>query len=281
MFYIAFVKNNIGDVCVENDCLSELRNALMIIFLTRLIVGNMQELVIPAVVSKIKARMEAKGGSGGPMSLAEEEFFKAEYDKRGTFDDYAEMMIQFGYSSLFVVAFPLAPLLALANNYVEIRVDAFKLLCQTRRPEPRGAEDIGTWQTILEIMGTASVITNTLLIIYTVKSVFSDAYTSAHKLLAFILIEHAILGAKFAFAALVPDETNEVGVLSERADFFTRKLILLERDEDVISLEGVATHVNLTILDNDDSRKLSLIASQSQLIQTSGKAEKRDSVKAI
>lgn len=52
-------------------------------------------------------------------------------------------MIQFGYAALFVVAFPLAPLLALLNNYVEIRVDSYKVLHNTARPIPCGAQDIG------------------------------------------------------------------------------------------------------------------------------------------
>ena len=56
----------------------------------------------------------------------------------------AEHVIQFGYVSLFVVAFPLAPLLAFMNNYVELRVDAFKLVRNCCRPDPEGAQDIGT-----------------------------------------------------------------------------------------------------------------------------------------
>ena len=38
-------------------------------------------------------------------------------------------VIQFGYVSLFVVAFPLAPLLAFLSMYIELRVDAFKVYC--------------------------------------------------------------------------------------------------------------------------------------------------------
>jgi hypothetical protein len=47
----------------------------------------------------------------------------------GTFKDYGEMVIQFGYCTLFVAAFPLAPVLALVNNWIELRVDGWKL-CQ-------------------------------------------------------------------------------------------------------------------------------------------------------
>ena len=60
-------------------------------------------------------------------SRAEAEAAKPIYDT--TFDDYNEIVIQFGYVILFVSAFPLAPLFALVNNLIEIRTDAFKLLC--------------------------------------------------------------------------------------------------------------------------------------------------------
>ena len=42
------------------------------------------------------------------------------------------MIIQFGYVTLFVAAFPLAPLFALLNNILEIRVDGRKFITQFR-----------------------------------------------------------------------------------------------------------------------------------------------------
>ena len=60
-----------------------------------------------------------------------------EYDVlMGTFKDYGEMVIQFGYCTLFVAAFPLAPMLAFVNNAIEIRVDAWKLCQVPTQPPP-------------------------------------------------------------------------------------------------------------------------------------------------
>ena len=42
--------------------------------------------------------------------------------------------MQFGFITIFVAAFPLAPVFALLNNVVEIRLDAHKFVCSTRRP---------------------------------------------------------------------------------------------------------------------------------------------------
>ena len=43
------------------------------------------------------------------------------------FAEYLELVIQFGFVTLFVASFPLAPLVALINNILEIRVDAHKV----------------------------------------------------------------------------------------------------------------------------------------------------------
>ena len=85
------------------------------------------------------------------------------YDEMlSSIDDYSEMIVQvsflsclfqehilyllkFGYSTMFVAGFPLAIVMSLLNNYVELRVDSWKLFHLYRRPFPRSCEDIGTW----------------------------------------------------------------------------------------------------------------------------------------
>lgn len=52
-------------------------------------------------------------------------------------------VIQYGFVTLFVAAFPLAPLFALINNIAEIRLDAYKMVSQARRPLAERVEDIG------------------------------------------------------------------------------------------------------------------------------------------
>lgn len=69
-------------------------------------------------------------------------------------------MIQFGFVTLFVSAFPLAPLFALLNNFFEIRVDAYKYVVATRRPVPERARDIGIWLPILSMISKAAVLVN-------------------------------------------------------------------------------------------------------------------------
>lgn len=83
------------------------------------------------------------------------------------FDEFMEMMIQYGFTTIFVAAFPLAPLLALFSNLVEIRLDAIKMVQLQRRLVPRKAKDIGTWLQVLETIGVLAVIANGMVIAFT------------------------------------------------------------------------------------------------------------------
>lgn len=69
-------------------------------------------------------------------------------------------VLQFGFITIFVAAFPLAPLFALLNNWVEIRLDAHKFVCEYQRPVAERAQNIGVWLNILEIMSHMSVTAN-------------------------------------------------------------------------------------------------------------------------
>lgn len=73
---------------------------------------------------------------------------------------HCSAVLQFGFITIFVAAFPLAPLFALLNNWVEIRLDAHKFVCEYQRPVAERAQNIGVWLNILEILSHMSVIAN-------------------------------------------------------------------------------------------------------------------------
>ena len=52
-------------------------------------------------------------------------------------------VIQYGFITLFVAAFPLGPFFALINNLLEIRLDAYKFIVVFQRPMAARAQDIG------------------------------------------------------------------------------------------------------------------------------------------
>lgn len=95
----------------------------------------------------------------------------------------AVAVIQFGFVTLFVASFPLAPLLALLNNILEVRVDAWKFTTQLRRPMAAKAHSIGAWEEILNAVAVLSVVTNVSLCVIGSVFLFLSALPSSVSLI--------------------------------------------------------------------------------------------------
>ena len=147
-----------------------------------------------------------------------------------TFANYAELAIQFGYATLFAAAFPLAPIMACLSNYIKIRVDVWKLCQILRRPEPRTAEDIGTWYSIYELISSAAILSNTALVCFTgtfftgTNALFMELNLS-QRLILFLVLEHSILAIKYIVAEAMPDVPDEVEIQLGRSEFIASKVI--------------------------------------------------------
>ncbi|XP_015268066.1 PREDICTED: anoctamin-7 [Gekko japonicus] len=107
-----------------------------------------------------------QGGQIGQEPKRWEEDFEL-IECEGLFEEYLEMVLQFGFITIFVAAFPLAPLFALLNNWVEIRLDAQKFVCEYRRPVAERAQGISVWFFLLDVLAHISVIVNAFLIAFT------------------------------------------------------------------------------------------------------------------
>uniref|UniRef100_A0A158REV8 Anoctamin n=1 Tax=Hydatigena taeniaeformis TaxID=6205 RepID=A0A158REV8_HYDTA len=86
---------------------------------------------------------------------------------RPLFEEYLEMLIQYGFITMFVPAFPIAPLFALLNNMFELRTDAKKFLRLLRRPVVKRENGIGIWFGILTAISALAIRTNACLIAFT------------------------------------------------------------------------------------------------------------------
>ncbi|CAH8850882.1 unnamed protein product [Trichobilharzia szidati] len=126
-------------------------------------------------------------------------------------DDFLEMFIQFGYVSMFAGIFPLAGLLAFANNLIEIRGDAYKLSTSYQRPFAKFASNIGVWQLALDVVSYIAVIVNVALlgISGTAQRLFPNLSTS-HLIILLVLIEHAIIITRATISALIPHTPTSV-----------------------------------------------------------------------
>ncbi|KAM6926008.1 anoctamin-2 [Lycodopsis pacificus] len=193
IFYVAFFKGRFsgrpgdyvyvfGDYrmeeCAPPGCLIELCIQLSMIMLGKqLIQNNVFEVLIPKLKKMYRTIQEEKvkkRAAEKEENDTEDKRPKQQFDKdftlepfEGVTPEYMEMMIQYGFVSLFVASFPLAPAFALLNNVIEIRLDAAKFVTELRRPDPVRCKDIGIWYNILCGISKFSVITNAFVISFT------------------------------------------------------------------------------------------------------------------
>ncbi|XP_030844356.1 anoctamin-4-like isoform X4 [Strongylocentrotus purpuratus] len=183
-FYIAFFKGRLPgtpadygrvfgiwrqEECDPAGCMQELFINIAITMCGKQFFNNFMELAMPVLMNFWRSRTgrkEEKSGKGR-YEQWEQDADLADLGPRGLFKEYLEMVVQFGFSTIFVAAFPLAPLFALLNNLVEVRLDAYKFISQLRRPVAKRAQDIGAWYAILVTVGNLSVLTNALVIAFT------------------------------------------------------------------------------------------------------------------
>ncbi|XP_045870365.1 anoctamin-1 isoform X2 [Meles meles] len=187
IFYVAFFKGRFvgrpGDYvyifrsfrmeeCAPGGCLMELCIQLSIIMLGKqLIQNNLFEIGIPKMKKFIRyLRLRRQSPPDHDQYVKRRQRYEEDYTLEpfaGLTPEYMEMIIQFGFVTLFVASFPLAPLFALLNNIIEIRLDAKKFVTELRRPVAVRAKDIGIWYNILRGVGKLAVIINAFVISFT------------------------------------------------------------------------------------------------------------------
>ncbi|XP_062274505.1 anoctamin-7 [Scomber scombrus] len=185
-YYTLFGVRN--EDCGAGGCLIELAQELLVIMVGKQLINNVQEFISPKLMAwwqkrKLKSKpkkeekekeegQEEQRGEKEVKEEVEEELLPWEADYQlllceGLFSEYLEMVIQFGFITIFVAACPLAPLFALVNNWVEIRLDAQKFVTEYRRPVVERGQDIGIWFPILQFISHAAVLSNAFLIAFT------------------------------------------------------------------------------------------------------------------
>uniref|UniRef100_A0A8C0BU86 Anoctamin n=1 Tax=Buteo japonicus TaxID=224669 RepID=A0A8C0BU86_9AVES len=160
-------------VALPGGCLMELCIQLSIIMLGKqLIQNNLFEIGIP-YLKKLFRKLKDERTEPKEMDTNQSkdpQQWDLDYILEpftGLTPEYMEMIIQFGFVTLFVASFPLAPLFALLNNIIEVRLDAKKFVTELRRPDTVRAKDIGIWYNILSGIGKLSVIINAFVIAVT------------------------------------------------------------------------------------------------------------------
>lgn len=219
LFYIAFFKAQVEGECTAGckytiegcrySCMYELKIQLGTIFLINMIM-NLFELGLPYIKSKISKYVEQRRLRKMQLETGNKIPHRSEYEKErlleeyeAPLDDYMEIIIDYGYVTMFSSAFPPVALFSLLVNIFEIRVDAFKLCYLTRRPYPAPANSLGEWEKIIFFISILGTLTNTGIIVFTSDIFHLNTYKE--KMLYFLIIEHALIIIKIIVARIIPD----------------------------------------------------------------------------
>ena len=160
LFYLAFYERDV----------ERLRLELIIVFNIDTFRRILCECILPMLLQRVfppahhshkKHDDMADTASYAPL-LAE-----ANRDAYEQFDDYMEIVIQLGYVTLFASAYPLASLIAIVANLIEVRADCFKLTHVCQRPRPMHTDSCGMWNTLVSCILWLSALTNCLIFGFT------------------------------------------------------------------------------------------------------------------
>ncbi|SPN99623.1 related to IST2 protein [Cephalotrichum gorgonifer] len=209
---------------------------------TAQIVNFGTEAIVPYVKRKLTKKAKERGIVGkvaeiGVKDTPEEASFlskvraEAELEMYDVTTDYREMVIQFGYLSLFSVAWPLAGCSFMINNWVELRSDAFKIATGSRRPIPWRADSIGPWLDALGFLSWLGSLTSPA-IVYLCRGGASGSIGAASNveawglLLTILLAEHFYLLVQMAVRVIM-GKVDSPGLQRERRERFEMKKRML------------------------------------------------------
>nr|XP_047139556.1 anoctamin-7 [Hydra vulgaris] len=175
VFYVAFFKNSYfvgwpGDRkhfmnenirlegCSEQGCFLELSIQLVVLMGGQQLVRNIPEFVMPYLKKKYNSWKHLTDGRDVPIFEEDYQLYRIEkHAELFLYEEYEEVVLQYGFVTMFIAAFPLAPLIALFTNLIEIRIDAKKLITQFRRPIAMLEKGIGVWYNILVTVTATAV----------------------------------------------------------------------------------------------------------------------------
>jgi anoctamin-10 len=166
---------------------------------------------------------------------------QAELPEFNLYTEYAEMvlqvrpppikLIQYGYVSLWSIIWPISPLCAVLNNWLELRSDAVKLCLTLRRPVPQRADSIGPWQNNINFLSwLGSLTTGSLAALFRggILPPTCDQRTLITMLLTLLVAEHGYLIGDIALASLSRRIPTQGEIDVQREEYTIRRRYLAE-----------------------------------------------------
>lgn len=161
---------------------------------------------------------------------------EAEADVYNVQDDILEMCIQFGYLTLFGVAWPLVPLGFLLNNWLELRGDFFKISSECQRPAPIRADTIGPWLDVLSFLSWLGTLSTAAIVhLYRSGKNMEDVQLWS-LLLTVFLAEQAYLALRFLVRTTLEKIGSDAVRREEARKYAVRKRYLETFSEEAAEL---------------------------------------------
>ncbi|KAI8632158.1 DUF590-domain-containing protein [Xylariaceae sp. FL1651] len=223
---------------------NRLKTQMIYFAVTAQIVNIALEFVVPyvkRVASKEVAKVQSKRANqekNSAQDIPEERAFLQrvrDEAELGVYDvavDYREMVVQFGYLSLFSAIWPLTPLSFLANNWIELRSDAMKIATGSQRPIPWRSDSIGPWLNALGFLSwTGSLVSSAIVFLFSGDGEGPGGDPSKVNvvglLVTVLFAEHFYIGTQF-IVRYVLSQMDSPGLQKERAERFAMRRQFLE-----------------------------------------------------
>ena len=134
---------------------------------------------------------------------------------KGTVNYFSDYMIQYAFVVFFSLAFPLLGFVAWAFNLLTIRGEMLVNTSVVQRAHTTGARNIGSWQTIQETMGLASIVVNVSILLFTMRGDLGTLYvglfpTYDKVLWSLIVLEHILLLLQILVQKIIPNQPEWV-----------------------------------------------------------------------
>ena len=263
-----------------------LRKQVIYFTVTAQIVNFAMETIVPYVKRRafskyqtMKSERAAKKGGAAPDagdndSPEEKDFLKrvrneAELDVYNVTDDLREMVVQFGYLSLFSVVWPLTACSFLVNNWIELRSDAVKICVEMQRPTPYRADSIGPWLDSLGFLTwLGSISTAALVYLFSNDGLGPDGTPGAIQgwalLLSIFFSEHLYLLVRWGVRIAI-SKIDSPGLRKERGERFqVRKRYLEEAmGEDATDLPTAIESEQITRKSLEEDARLETLRNSS------------------
>lgn len=242
LYYIAFFKDKhelygMTMECVRGDCMYDLGMQLAIFMIIKVTLQNFIELGLPYLIISYRSFMEGRTFQTSmftnPLTVMPDLSNGERQSKRDVYDVYEDMdeiLILYGYTTLFVVACPWVPVVALFSSMLECFLDQKKLVLLFRRPFPEPAADNEPWDTAFDVFGLLAMTTNAAVVVFASHQ-YND-WSHAHKIILFLIIEHTMILARIIVGLTLPSTPRSVTVLKMQQNVMVHRHLNLGGEED-------------------------------------------------